>query len=85
VSRKINKLRPGAADRLWQPNYYEHIVRNDHSLDRIREYIDGNPARWESDELNANGSGADRLLDFLDMLRQLEQPTGDAGVAATQP
>jgi hypothetical protein len=27
--------------RLWQRNYYEHIVRKDGSIDRIRNYIDG--------------------------------------------
>jgi putative transposase len=29
--------------RLWQRNYYERIIRNDHELDRIREYIMHNP------------------------------------------
>ena len=29
---------------LWQRNYYEHIVRNDADLNRIREYIRNNPA-----------------------------------------
>lgn len=29
---------------LWQPNYYEHIIRDEESLDRIRSYILQNPA-----------------------------------------
>lgn len=29
--------------RFWQPNYYEHIVRNEKSLAKIREYIENNP------------------------------------------
>jgi REP element-mobilizing transposase RayT len=36
--------------RFWQRNYYEHIVRDDRDLDRIRAYIDGNPSRWTEDE-----------------------------------
>ena len=38
--------------RLWQRNYYEHIVRNDPALDRLRRYILENPERWASDEEN---------------------------------
>ena len=30
---------------LWQANYYEHIIRNDKALDRIREYIQSNPCK----------------------------------------
>ena len=37
--------------KLWQRNYWEHIVRNESGLNRIREYIRNNPARWESDRL----------------------------------
>jgi putative transposase len=29
--------------RLWQPNYYEHVIRNELSLAKIREYIQNNP------------------------------------------
>jgi len=38
--------------KLWQRNYWEHIVRNDMELGRIREYICTNPIQWESDRLN---------------------------------
>jgi putative transposase len=38
--------------KLWQRNYYEHIIRNDADLDRIREYIFNNPANWANDEEN---------------------------------
>jgi REP element-mobilizing transposase RayT len=37
---------------LWQRNYYEHIIRNDASLTRIRQYIADNPARWAEDPEN---------------------------------
>jgi REP element-mobilizing transposase RayT len=41
--------------RLWQRNYYEHIVRNDDELNRIREYIVNNPLQWALDRDNPNG------------------------------
>ncbi len=40
------KVRP---DFAWQEDYYEHIVRNDKDLERIRKYIFDNPAQRESD------------------------------------
>lgn len=36
----------------WQPRFYDHIIRADGSLDRIREYIINNPAKWEDDKNN---------------------------------
>jgi REP element-mobilizing transposase RayT len=38
--------------RLWQPRFYDHIVRSDRALDRIRTYIAANPSRWSEDEYN---------------------------------
>jgi putative transposase len=29
--------------RLWQPNYYEHVIRSDKELAKVREYIQNNP------------------------------------------
>ncbi len=37
--------------KLWQRNYWEHIIRNESELNRIREYIHNNPAQWEMDKL----------------------------------
>lgn len=34
---------------LWQRNYYEHIVRNENSLNIIRRYIVYNPFMWSYD------------------------------------
>ena len=39
----------GFHDFQWQRNYYEHIIRNDNELNRIREYIINNPFNWELD------------------------------------
>ena len=37
---------------FWQRNDWEHIIRNERSLNRIREYIENNRARWEEDQLH---------------------------------
>jgi len=42
--------------RIWQRNYWEHIVRNENEYNDIAQYIVDNPQKWELDELNA-GSG----------------------------
>ena len=38
----------------WQRNYYEHIIRDEASLARIREYIINNPLQWAMDRENPN-------------------------------
>lgn len=43
---------PAFHGRLWQRNYYEHIIRNEESLDRTRQHILDNPARWVVDREN---------------------------------
>jgi len=52
VTKQINEIRNTPGDPVWQRNYYEHIIRNELELSRIREYIKNNPLRWtiERDE-----------------------------------
>jgi len=38
--------------RIWQRNYYEHIIRNEKELYAIIEYIENNPKNWDKDSLN---------------------------------
>jgi putative transposase len=40
----------GASHDPWQRNYYEHIIRNQPELNKIREYIINNLLNWETDE-----------------------------------
>ncbi|NOX38685.1 MAG: hypothetical protein GXO78_14235 [Calditrichaeota bacterium] len=42
---------------VWQRNYYEHIIRNDNELNRIREYIINNPLIWARDNENFTPNG----------------------------
>lgn len=38
--------------RLWQRNYYEHVIRDEEDKDRIRDYISSNATRWSEDPEN---------------------------------
>ena len=51
-AKQINVLRGTSGQPLWQRNYYEYVIRDDKSLDRIRQYISDNPANWECDHEN---------------------------------
>ena len=51
TTKRINDLRR-TSGLVWQRNYYEHVIRNEQSLRRIREYIANNPARWDFDREN---------------------------------
>ena len=52
ASKGINQMRgtPGAT--VWQRNYYEHVIRSEASMQRIREYIINNPLQWDMDRDN---------------------------------
>jgi REP element-mobilizing transposase RayT len=50
-ARRINE-RAGKRGIVWQRGYYEHVIRNDKALGRIRDYIANNPARWADDPDN---------------------------------
>ena len=52
ASRRINALDQTPGHAVWQRNYYEHIIRSEAELSRIRQYISENPARWSEDPEN---------------------------------
>jgi REP element-mobilizing transposase RayT len=45
-ARKINALTNRTGKPVWQRSFYDHIIRNEKSLDQIREYIINNPSQW---------------------------------------
>jgi REP element-mobilizing transposase RayT len=51
VTRRIREDRQQPELPIWQSRYYDHIIRNEQDLNRIRQYIDANPASWEADSL----------------------------------
>lgn len=55
-SRGVRDLGWPPYDRaMWQRSYYDHIVRDDRDLERLRDYIEANPANWNTDQLFAEG------------------------------
>lgn len=50
AAKRINCLRRTPGVPVWQRNYYEHIIRNEDELNRVREYIINNPLNWHLDE-----------------------------------
>jgi putative transposase len=52
IAKRITELRGMSGVPFWQRNYWEHVVRDEIDLNRIRQYIENNPMRWHEDQLN---------------------------------
>jgi putative transposase len=50
VTKRIN--RKYTATKIWQRNFYEHIIRNDDDMECIWNYIESNPIMWADDDEN---------------------------------
>ena len=50
-ARHINETRKTPGTKIWQRNYWEHIIRNENEYRRITQYIINNPKKWEQDRL----------------------------------
>jgi REP element-mobilizing transposase RayT len=61
VTKKINEIRNTPGISIWQRNYYDHIIRNERSLYKIREYIRTNKERWAWDKENPMFKGKDEF------------------------
>jgi len=46
---RLNEMRGTPRAQLWQRDFYDHIIRNEDELNKIREYIRTNPLQWGSD------------------------------------
>jgi len=46
---RVNEMRGTPGSLLWQRDFYDHIIRNEDELNKIREYIRTNPLRWDTD------------------------------------
>ena len=53
VTRECNQ-HSGEKSRLWQRGYYDHVIRDERGLERIREYVTWNPARGNSTRRTCN-------------------------------
>jgi REP element-mobilizing transposase RayT len=52
TTKRINQIRANSGCPVWQRNFYERVIRNEHELARAREYIVNNPLKWELDQEN---------------------------------
>lgn len=59
TTRRINAVRSTPQMSVWQRNYYEHVIRDEDSLRRVREYIAQNPTRWATDRENPIASASE--------------------------
>jgi len=59
--RVIKSKDINARGKFWQANYYEHVIRNEDELNRIRTYIADNPLQWELDWENPVNHGRDNM------------------------
>ena len=55
-TKQTNLLQGTPGQPMWQRNFYEHVIRDETELDRIRKYIADNPANWETDSENPGAS-----------------------------
>lgn len=49
VTRSVKRANILLDDRLWQRGYHDHIIRNERDYLYIKQYVQINPARWETD------------------------------------
>jgi REP element-mobilizing transposase RayT len=63
-AKQINQMRQTVGMSLWQSNYYEHIIRDETALNRIREYIINNPLKWHEDIENPQGNPDRQEIQF---------------------
>jgi putative transposase len=52
IAKKLNELRNKPGNKIWQRNYFEHIIRSGEEFNHIREYIENNPMMWSIDREN---------------------------------
>ena len=50
VTKQLKSL--GFHEKLWQRNYYEHIIRDERAYRNISEYIVNNPRKWANDKFH---------------------------------
>jgi putative transposase len=50
--KRLDRENIGPQKTVWQRGYFEHVIRNDDDLAKIREYIAGNSLEWDKDEEN---------------------------------
>ncbi|GHV03855.1 hypothetical protein FACS189485_07990 [Spirochaetia bacterium] len=74
-ARKINELHNTPGKKLWQRNYYEHIIRDEREYLNIAQYIENNPQKWEKD--HSTGGFETRPDEILSAPQKISPPIKD--------
>lgn len=61
VTKRINSIRQTPGKKIWQRNYYDHIIRDEDEYDKITEYIVLNPKKWEKDDYHQDNKKCQTL------------------------
>ncbi len=69
----INQNNSELSGRLWQRNYYEHVIRGEDQLNRIRQYVISNSVRWEEDIENPLNWKKEKAKGYYDGIILLEK------------
>ena len=75
TTKRINKGCPNAGISIWQRNFYDHVIRGEEELEKIREYIVYNPEKWTTDW--ENPGVADSRPDHMDEMEIILGSRGD--------
>lgn len=70
TSKNINILQAREGQKNWQHDYYDHIIRDQQSLDRISDYIKNNPLNWNEDKFYEN---EDKRMDNIHKEKQRKE------------
>ncbi len=80
LSRLVHSLKAGVTriarlelgvEQVWQDDYYDHVVRGEEDLLRIRQYIQDNPRAWHLDRENEQRVGLNPIYEYLDSFAQV--------------
>ena len=52
VTKKLHGTKIINKEKIWQRNYYEHVIRDEDDYQQIADYIETNPLNWEYDRDN---------------------------------
>jgi len=52
VTTRINKMNSSPGNKIWQRNYYDHVIRDIQAYTNIKSYIRNNPVNWVGDSYN---------------------------------
>lgn len=63
--RVIKTENVNARGKFWLNNYYEHVIRNEDEMNRIRQYVVDNPAQWELDRENPVSCGQQQVEKWM--------------------